>query len=90
MTNGNARPQPMFGSPVPPAGSRVVLTCRSNLSFCGTSRGTYAVGAREGLLVETDAGSGLAVWCPVDFVQQVRVIPIDPAVPDGSSDVDGP
>lgn len=66
-------------------GRRVVLTCRSELSFCGTARSVHTIGSRSGVLVETDASSGFSIWCPLDFVKQVTVIPI-PVEPSAEGD----
>lgn len=65
-------------------GRRVVLTCRSELSFCGVARQVLEVGARRGLLLETDPRSGFSVWCPLDYIKSVTVIPIpieEPSTP---------
>jgi hypothetical protein len=56
--------------------SRVVLTTMSELSFCGTARKLLTLDSCSGLLLETDARHGLCIWCPLDHVKRIRVIPI--------------
>ncbi len=57
-------------------GRRIVLTSRSEISFCGLARSVIEVGRRRGMLLETDSISGFSVWCPLDFIKSVTVIPI--------------
>jgi hypothetical protein len=57
-------------------GSRVVLTTGSELAFCGTARELLVVDSCSGLLLETDAKHGLCIWCPLDHIKRVRVIPV--------------
>jgi len=59
-------------------GHRIVLTCRSELSFCGLARTVLQIDGRSGLLMETDSRSGLSVWCPLDYVKSITIIPIPP------------
>lgn len=66
-------------------GRRVVLTCRGELSFCGVARRVLEVGARRGVLLETDPRSGFSVWCPLDYIKSVTVIPIPVEEPDAPS-----
>ena len=57
-------------------GKRIVLTSLSELSFCGIAREVIEAGNRPGVLVETDSKSGFGVWCPLEFIKSVTVIPI--------------
>jgi hypothetical protein len=89
--------KPMDGAAEPAArlsadavGARIVLTCRSELSFCGLFRGAHRFGPRDGFVVETDSASGLSIWCPVDFVREVTVIPIRPEIRDDDPETEGP
>ncbi|RMG44073.1 MAG: hypothetical protein D6723_19760 [Acidobacteria bacterium] len=57
-------------------GHRIVLRCRGELSFCGIARNILDINHRRGLLVETDSKSGFSVWCPLDYIKSVTIIPI--------------
>lgn len=59
-----------------PVDVRVVLEVRGNLLFSGIARGSQTVNGRCGIVVETDPGTGLSVFCPAESVQEITVIPI--------------
>ncbi len=57
-------------------GHRIVLTCLSKLSFCGIAQRLIDVDKKCGILIETDQNSGFSIWCPLDFVKSITIIPI--------------
>ena len=57
-------------------GQRIVLTSRSEISFCGVAHSVIEVSKRRGMLLETDSRSGFSVWCPLDYIKSITVIPI--------------
>ncbi|MCL6451130.1 MAG: hypothetical protein K6T75_07565 [Acetobacteraceae bacterium] len=59
-----------------PIGTRVVLEVEGNLLFSGICRGEVEVCGRRGVLVETDPGIGLAVFCPTAHVKSLTTIPL--------------
>ncbi len=76
MSSRSQIPQPVPEDVDSYLGRRIVLTCRSELSVCGVARCVVEVSARLGILVETDSQSGLSIWCPLDFIKSVTVIPV--------------
>jgi hypothetical protein len=57
-------------------GKRVVLTCLSNVSYAGVVRGIVPFEGRTGAMVRLHEPSGFSVWCPLEFVKSVLVVPI--------------
>ena len=55
----------------------VVLRTKGNLSYAGTWRGVEApAGLRPSAVLEIDATSGFAILCPLEFIAEVKVVPI--------------
>jgi hypothetical protein len=58
-------------------GRYVVLRTKGNLSYAGVWCGVDApIGLRPAAIVEIDAASGFAVRCPLEFIAEVKVVPI--------------
>ncbi len=57
-------------------GKRVVLTCLSNVSYAGVVRGVVPFEGRTGAMVQLHQQSGFCVWCPLEFIKSVLVVPI--------------
>lgn len=66
----------MLGQVQESIGKRIVLTCESNVSYAGVVRAPLEFDGRTGALVELHAKSGFAVWCPVEFIKSILVVPI--------------
>jgi hypothetical protein len=60
----------------------IVLRCKSNLAYAGVLRGVEApAGLRPSAVVEIDSASGFAILCPLDFIAEVKPVPIQEARP---------
>jgi hypothetical protein len=57
-------------------GKRIVLTCLSNISYAGVVRGIVDFDGKSGAMVQLHQPSGFSVWCPLDFIKTVLVVPI--------------
>ncbi len=55
---------------------RIVLTCDSNVSYAGVVRQCLPVEGKPGLLLMLDERSGFSIWCPLDFIKKILVVPI--------------
>jgi hypothetical protein len=55
---------------------RVVLTCDNNVSYAGVVRGSLLLEGKQGLVVRLDSRSCFSIWCPLDFIKGLLVIPI--------------
>jgi len=55
---------------------RVVVTTKNELCYAGVPSSELIVNNKKGLLVTIDQKSGFSIWCPVDFIKDVLVIPI--------------
>jgi len=55
---------------------RVVLTCESNVAYAGVVRGALSYEGVEGLMVCLNQRSGFSVWCPIDYIKKLTIIPI--------------
>lgn len=58
---------------------RVVLTCQSNVSYAGVIHDILEIHGKSGILLELDVKSGFSVWCPLDFVKSVIIVPMTDA-----------
>ncbi len=59
------------------AGDRVVLTCKSNLSWAGSYLGECrSLNGHQCLAIELDRASGFTILCPLEFVLELRHVPI--------------
>jgi len=57
-------------------GQRIVLTCSRDISFCGLSHSIHTVDQQKGLLLVTDQETNLSVWCPIEHIKEITIIPI--------------
>lgn len=58
-------------------GDRMILTCKNNLSYAGVMLGMLRSPAdRKCVAIELDQESGFAVLCPIDFIQEIKKVPI--------------
>lgn len=62
-----------------PVGERVVLTTSHNLSFAGVLQAPLELYREEGVLVRLDEKTRFTIWCPLEHVKQLLVVPIDEA-----------
>lgn len=60
-----------------PDGERVVLTTSHNLSFAGVLQGALQLSGQTGTLVRLDEKTHFTIWCPLEHVQRLLVVPIN-------------
>jgi hypothetical protein len=60
-----------------PEGERVILNTSQNLSFAGILRGRLSLDEEEGILVRLEEKTHFTVWCPLDHVNRLIVVPMD-------------
>jgi hypothetical protein len=59
-----------------PVGQRVVLTTSHNLSFAGTLQAPLSMYEEDGTPVMLDEKTRFTIWCPLEHVQRLLVVPI--------------
>lgn len=57
-------------------GRRVVVVCKNNLRYAGIIKMALDIDNKKGGLFELDHFSGLCVWIPLDFIKELKIIPI--------------
>lgn len=53
-------------------GQRVLLRCRSNLSYVGNVKQLVSSGGIDSMLLELDEASRFALVCPIAFINTIR------------------
>ncbi len=55
---------------------RIVLTTYNEVCNAGVSRRVITIDGIDGLLVQIDDNSGFSIWCPLEFIKEIMVVPI--------------
>jgi len=57
--------------------SRIILRTKHNGVFTGTLKPSETSGDRDGVTVELDSVTGLALWCPAAQIQEIISLPVE-------------
>jgi hypothetical protein len=57
-------------------GKRTVLRSENNVSYAGIVTSIEILQGEQGVLLELDARSRFSVWCPLNFVKELILVPI--------------